>query len=103
MLSNVIALLVVTSGLMAQELAPTEQTAFSFPDNGAGIGLPFPDDIAALTGLSDWPEIWVTPPFTPNMAALYNPNATNIFPDIITPPGASGNLRPTRMAKLLTT
>lgn len=82
--------LIVLSGIVAQELPPTEQTSFTYPPDGAGIGLPFPDDIASLTGLSTWPEIWVTPPFTPNMQKLYNPAATAILPDIIAPPNAVG-------------
>jgi peptidoglycan/xylan/chitin deacetylase (PgdA/CDA1 family) len=75
---------------MAQELKPTDQTSFSFPANGAGVELPFPNDIAALTGLSSWPDIWVTPPFTPNMEKLFNPGATAINGDIIAPPNAIG-------------
>jgi len=76
--------------IIAQELAPTDQTSFTYPNDGAGTALPFPNDIAELTGLSDWPEIWVTPPFTPNMAALYNPSATTIIPDITAPPLPAG-------------
>jgi len=79
---------------MAQELAPTDQTSFSYPADGAGIGLPFPPEIASLTGLSDWPAPGVTPPFTPNMAALFNPSATAINGDIVAPPGANGPFPP---------
>ena len=95
MLSNILFLLAVTGQIIALELAPTDQTSFTYPDDGAGVPLPFPDQIAELTGLSDWPEIWVTPPFTPNMAALYNPAATDILPDITEPPLASGTILPT--------
>ena len=90
MLSNILLLLAIAGQIIAQELAPTEQTSFSYPNNGAGVALPFPNDIAALTGASDWPEVWVTPPFTPNMAKLYNPAATAILSDIIAPPLAAG-------------
>jgi hypothetical protein len=81
---------VVATGILAQELLPTEQTSFNFPPNGTGIALTFPDTIASLTGLSDWPDVWVTPPFTPNMANLFNPNATSIIGDIVSPPNAVG-------------
>ena len=95
MLSNILLFLAaVIEQIIAQELAPTDQTSFSYPDDGAGIPLPFPDEIAQLTGLSDWPEIWVTPPFTPNMAQLYDPAATAIIPDITQPPLTSGTINP---------
>jgi len=81
---------VVGTGILAQELPPTDQTSFSFPANGAGVALPFPDTIASLTGLSGWPSTGVTPPFTPNMAKLFNPNATSIIGDIVSPPNAVG-------------
>src|SRR5271170_7136689 len=99
MLSNILLFLAVTGQIIAQELAPTDQTSFTYPDDGAGIALPFPDEIAELTGLSDWPEIWVTPPFTPNMANLYNPAATAIIPDITQPPLASGTYFPPTTTK----
>ena len=79
------------SSLLAQELPPTEQTSFSYPSNGAGVSLPFPSDLASLTGLSDWPSVWVTPPFTDNMKKLYNPSASATFGDIVAPPGARGS------------
>jgi hypothetical protein len=75
---------------MAQELAPTELTSFQFPNNGSGIDLPFPDAIAKLTGLSAWPAPWVTPPFTANMAKLFNPLATTTLADIVAPPSQDG-------------
>jgi hypothetical protein len=80
---------VVVSGL---ELPPTDQTSFSYPSNGAGIALPFPSQIASLTGLSAWPALWVSPPFTPNMAARFNPAATAVNPDVVAPPNANGLL-----------
>ena len=89
MLSNVL-LLTLTCGVIAQELAPTEQTEFNFPANGMGVMLSFPSSLAQLTGLSNWPARYVTPPFTPNMAKLFNPSATTILPDIITPLNARG-------------
>jgi hypothetical protein len=87
---NVYGVAVMATGILALELLPTDQTSFSFPDDGTGVALPFPDTIASLTGLSDWPDVWVTPPFTPNMVALFNPNATSIIGDIISPPNAVG-------------
>jgi hypothetical protein len=74
----------------AQELPATDQTVFSFPQNGTGVVLPFPSELAQLTGLTNWPAGWVTPPFTPNMAELYNPNATAILNDISVPPNPKG-------------
>jgi hypothetical protein len=92
MLSNglVVLLLTLTFGVIAQELAPTDQTSFNFPANGTGVSLPFPPDLAKLTGLSGWPAIWVTPPFTPNMVKLFNPSSTVILPDIVAPPNTKG-------------
>jgi hypothetical protein len=92
MLISTSALFIFTllTEINTQELPPTEQTEFTYPDDGAGVPLPFPEAIAELTGLSDWPEIWVTPPFTPNMAALYDPTATTVIPDIVAPPNAIG-------------
>ena len=92
MMSNtlVVLLLVLACGVVAQELAPTEQTSFNFPANGTGVLLPFPPDLAQLTGLSDWPTRWVTPPFTPNMAKLFNPSSNVILPDIVVPPNVKG-------------
>ena len=75
---------------MALELPPTDQTVFNYPANGAGINLPFPPDIAALTGLTDWPATYQLAPFTPNMAKIYNPSATTVIPDILYPPDAAG-------------
>ena len=100
---NVMWLALATVAI-AQELAPTDQTSFSYPADGAGIGLPFPPAIADLTGLSDWPDPWITPPFTPNMAALFNPSATAINGDIIAPPGGNGPSSPTppRLSLVLT-
>ena len=93
MLSHIVVAIALTAAsgdVMAQLLAPTEQTSFTFPANGAGVTIPFPPDLAQLTGLTDWPARWVTPPFTPNMQQTYNPSATTIIPDIITPPAAQG-------------
>jgi hypothetical protein len=91
MLSNILVALVLAGEIaFAQELAPTEQTSFSYPNNGAGSSIPFPSDLATLTGLSDWPELLVTPPFTPNMAKLFDPNGGSVQPDIVSPPSAIG-------------
>lgn len=89
-MSKFLYLLALVGDVIALELAPTEQTSFSYPNDGANVNLPFPSDIATLTGLSDWPEIWIPPPFTPNMEKLYDPSATTILEDIITPPNANG-------------
>jgi peptidoglycan/xylan/chitin deacetylase (PgdA/CDA1 family) len=88
---TLVILLALMCGVTSQELAPTEQTVFSFPANGTGVSLPFPSDLAQLTGLSQWPEKWVTPPFTPNMAKLFNPSSKAILPDIIDPPKVNGS------------
>jgi len=69
-----------------------DQTSFTFPQNGTGIRLPFPSDLAALTGLKTWPPVWTVPPFTPNMQKAYNASATAIIPDITGPPNAQGRL-----------
>jgi hypothetical protein len=90
----VVLLLAMTWGALCQELAPTDQTVFNFPPNGTGVLLPFPPDLAQLTGLSQWPRKWVTPPFTPNMAKLFNPSSKVILPDIVGPPNAKGRLLP---------
>ena len=90
MLSRIVCLGIMIGGIMAQELPPTDQTSFSFPSNGAGVELPFPSYLATLTGLSSWPDIWVTPPFTPNMKKLFNPSATAVKGDIMAPPNAVG-------------
>ena len=89
MLSNTL-FLALTCGVMAQELAPTQQTLFNFPANGTGVSLPFPSNVAQLTGLPAWPARYVSPPFTPNMAKSFNPSATATFPDILVPPVARG-------------
>ena len=89
MLSKLV-LLSLTAGIMGLELPPTDQTVFNYPANGAGVNLPFPPAIATLTGLTDWPAVWQLAPFTPNMAKLYNPSATTIIPDIVSPPSAAG-------------
>lgn len=83
-------LLALTWGALSQELAPTDQTVFNFPANGTGVLLPFPSDLAQLTSLSQWPRKWVTPPFTPNMAKLFNPSSKVILPDIVGPPNVKG-------------
>jgi len=88
---SVFLLAALAAEITALELAPTEQTSFTFPQDGFGVPLPFPPEIAALTGETAWPELWVTPPFTPNMAALYDPSATTILPDITVPPNANGS------------
>jgi len=87
MLPKGIVLLLICA-VTAQELAPTDQTVFNFPPDGVGVPLPFPPELAQLTGLSNWPALWVTPPFTPNMAKLYNPSATGTLNDIAVPPNA---------------
>jgi hypothetical protein len=94
MFSKLVLLLSLTAGSIATilELAPTDQTVFDYPANGSGIGLPFPAAIATLTGLTDWPTVWELAPFTPNMAKLYNPSATAVIADIVTPPAAAGPL-----------
>jgi len=75
---------------MALELQPTDQTTFNYPANGAGISLPFPPEIAALTGLTNWPTPYTLAPFTPNMAKIYNPASMTILPDIVSPPDDAG-------------
>ena len=83
MLSKFVLLLALAAGSIALELPPTDQTVFNYPADGAGINLPFPSSIAALTGLSAWPAAYQLAPFTPNMAKIYNPAATAIIPDIV--------------------
>jgi len=85
-----VALAVSPSIISGQQFTPTDQTSFSYPANGAGVTVPFPSEIAQLTGETDWPERWVTPPFTPNMQTEFNPSATAILNDIVVPPGANG-------------
>jgi hypothetical protein len=89
-MSKFLCLLALVGNVIALELAPTEQTSFTYPNDGANINLPFPSNIANLTGMSDWPEAWETAPFTPNMEKLYDPSATATLPDIITPPNSNG-------------
>ena len=91
-------ILLVACVVSAQELPATDQTAFNFPRKGSGVLLPFPPELAQLTGLSAWPAGWVTPPFTPNMAKLYNSSATATVNDISVPPDAKRK----RVSKLLT-
>jgi hypothetical protein len=86
-------LFLVSCAVSAQELVPTEQTLFNFPANGSGVLLPFPSELAQLTGLSNWPAGWVTPPFTPNMVKLYNAAATTTLNDVSVPPDAKRNTR----------
>jgi hypothetical protein len=91
MLSKFVLALVVTAKVIAaQQFAPTEQTSFSYPADGAGVTIPFPAYIANLTGLTDWPARWVLAPITPNIVTEYNPSATTILPDIVSPPVAQG-------------
>jgi hypothetical protein len=90
MFSKFVLLLALTTGSMALELAPTDQTSFNYPANGAGISLPFPAYLATLTGLTDWPPLYALAPFTPNMAKIYNPASTTILPDIVSPPDDTG-------------
>jgi len=71
-------------------IAIRDQASFTFPKNGTGIRLPFPSDLATLTGLTNWPPIWTVPPFTPNMQKAYNASATAILPDITAPPNVQG-------------
>jgi peptidoglycan/xylan/chitin deacetylase (PgdA/CDA1 family) len=84
----VVQLLLFACTLSAQELAPTDQTLFNFPPDGSNTRLPFPPELGRLTGLSNWPPGFVTPPFTPNMAKLFNPSATATLKDISVPPNA---------------
>jgi hypothetical protein len=84
------SLLLLPHTVSAQELAPTEHTSFNFPPDGANVILPFPPELAQLTGLSNWPPKWVSPPFTPNMAKLFNPLATARLNDIAVPPNPNG-------------
>jgi len=95
MLSHFITIAIVLAvsprAILAQQLPPTDQTSFNYPAIGAGVTLPFPADIAQLTGLSDWPERWAVPPFTPNMQSTFNPSATATIPDIISPPATQGS------------
>ena len=93
---SIISVLSLVAAVTAQELAPTEQISFSYPRNGEGIALPFPDYLAQLTGLSEWPAPGATPPFTPNMNAAYNATAKKILPDIEAPPDTAGLHCPVR-------
>jgi hypothetical protein len=72
LLESFVVAVILTCRVKAQNLAPTEQTTFRYPANGAGMTLPFPPSLASLTGLSNWPALGVVPPFTPNMAATFN-------------------------------
>ena len=79
------------SSCFAVFLVPTEQTSFNYPADGWGSEIPFPPYLAKLTGLSDWPALNKTPPFTPEMALAYYANIGAPFlRDIIVPPHASG-------------
>jgi len=91
---SLFVLAALATEITALELAPTDQTSFTYPEDGTGVALPFPPEIASLTGESDWPELWVTPPFTPNMAKLYDPSSTTILSDITVPPNANGDFPP---------
>lgn len=90
MLSEFVIALALAARITAQQLPPTEQTSFSYPADGAGVTIPFPSNIATLTGLTDWPARWVLAPITPNIVSEYNPSATAILPDIVAPPAAQG-------------
>jgi hypothetical protein len=74
-----VVVLAFSCGAKSQALPPTDQTSFSYPANGAGVTIPFPAELATLTGLSDWPARDVTPPFTPNMAAAFDQSS---IPDL---------------------
>lgn len=85
----------VTREYVAQLLAPTEQASFTYPVDGWGRTIPFPEYLAQRTGLSDWPERWKVPPFTPDMADSYNKTfGAAIIDDIITAPYSSGTYIP---------
>src|SRR6202022_2637917 len=79
-LESCIVALWLTSRVASQNLPATDQTSFSYPANGAGVTVPFPPQLAALTGLSDWPARDVTPPFTPNMASTFKSASVPNFP-----------------------
>ena len=81
----------VTGECVAQLLAPTEQTSFTYPVDGWGTTIPFPEYLAQRTGLTDWPKRSETPPFTPDMAtSYYTTFGAAILDDIIAAPYSSG-------------
>jgi peptidoglycan/xylan/chitin deacetylase (PgdA/CDA1 family) len=92
MFSHFILAVALPALVSAQQFTPTDQTTWDYPANGAGVTVPFPSEIAKLTGQTDWPERWVTPPFTPNMQSEFNPSATTILADIIYPPNSYSTL-----------
>jgi hypothetical protein len=76
---------------VAQLLAPTEQTSFTYPVDGWGKTMPFPEYLAQRTGLTDWPNRTETPPFTPDMAiSYYTAFGAAIIDDIVEAPYSSG-------------
>jgi hypothetical protein len=84
----------VTGECVAQLLAPTEQTSFTYPVDGWGTTIPFPQYLAQRTGLTDWPTPLMTPPFTPDMAiSYYTTFGAAILDDIIEAPYSSGITR----------
>jgi hypothetical protein len=91
LLSAIFSIALVTVGCVAQLLAPTEQALFTYPVDGWGTTIPFPEYLARRTGLADWPERMQIPPFTPDMAkSYYTTFGAPILDDIIAAPYSSG-------------
>jgi hypothetical protein len=92
MISSIVAItLSLAICCIAVILPPTEQTSFLYPANGWNSTIAFPEYLAELTGLSDWPERWETPPFTPEMnASYYSKIGTHISEDVVFAPYTSG-------------
>jgi len=83
----------------AQVLPPTDQSSFTYPANGAGQAMPFPEYLQQLTGLTEWPaERPAVAPFTPNMAAAFNASGNPPFLDtVITVPLPGGMIRKSKL------
>lgn len=91
LLSTISAIFAFANSCRASLLPATEQTSFSYPSDGWGSPIAFPNYLAKLTGLSDWPTPWAVPPFTPNMAVSYYANINATVPrDIIFAPHPAG-------------
>jgi hypothetical protein len=92
MISSIVVItLSLTMSCIAVILPPTEQTSFLYPPNGWNSTIAFPKYLVELTGLSDWPERWETPPFTPEMnASYYSKIGTPISEDVVFAPYTSG-------------
>ena len=99
MLSWLALALAVVYQVGAQVLPPTDQTSFTYPANGAGEAMPFPDYLQQLTGLTDWPPPRpALAPFTPNMAAAFNSSGNPPVPEtVITVPLPGGMIRKSKL------